>query len=110
MTKPQQDDFLTRFRDLSSEALNRLSEVPGGSKLMEMANDTRSRLDEMQKRLRGLDELEKRVDALEREVAKLSGRKPPSAARAGSASKTAAPRKASSASASKPATPKKPPA
>jgi hypothetical protein len=97
MAKTQQEDFLTRFRDLSTEALNRLSEVPGGSKLMEMANDTRSRLDEMQKRLRGLDELEKRVGALEREVAKLSGKKPASTAR-----KTTTARK--------PAVPKKPPA
>ena len=56
--------------DLGAEALQRLGEVPGGSKLVDMANETRARLDEMQKKLRGLDELEKRVAKLERELAK----------------------------------------
>ena len=99
MAKTQQEDFLTRFRDLSAEALHRLSEVPGGSKLMEMANDTRARLDEVQKRLRGLDQLEKRVAKLEKQVASLSGTKTATARRATSATSRAR----------KPATPKKPP-
>ena len=69
MAKTQQKDLLSQFRDLGSEALHRLQDVPGGSKLVEVANDTRTRLDEMQKKLRGLDELEKRVAKLERQVA-----------------------------------------
>jgi BMFP domain-containing protein YqiC len=68
MAKTQQKDIITQFRELSSEALHRLTEVPGGSKLMEMANDSRSRLDEIQKKLRGLDELEKRVAKLEKQL------------------------------------------
>ena len=72
MARPrtQQKDILARMADLGAEALQRLGEVPGGSKLMDMANETRTRLDEMQKKLRGLDELEKRVAKLERELAK----------------------------------------
>jgi predicted phage gp36 major capsid-like protein len=70
MAKTQQKDILSRVQDLGAEALQRLTEVPGGSKLVEMANETRSRLDEMQKKLRGLEELEKRVTKLERELAK----------------------------------------
>ena len=69
MAKTQQKDLLTQFRDLSSEALNRLTDVPGGSKLVDFANETRSRLDEMQKKLRGLDELERRLTKLEQQVA-----------------------------------------
>jgi hypothetical protein len=107
MAKTQQEDFLTRFRDLSAEALNRLSEVPGGSRLMEMANETRTRLDEMQKKLRGLDELEKRVAKLEKQVASLGSTKS-TAARKPAASRPASP--AGSSAARKPATPKKPPA
>ena len=55
--------------------------MPGGSKLVDMANETRARLDEMQKKLRGLDELEKRVAKLERELAKqpTTARKPATA-------------------------------
>ena len=70
MAKTQQKDILARMTDIGAEALQRLGEVPGGSKLLDMANETRSRLDEMQKKLRGLDELEKRVAKLERELAK----------------------------------------
>lgn len=97
MAKTQQKDLLSRMQDLGTEALQKLSDVPGGSKLMDMANETRTRLDDMQKKLRGLDELEKRVAKLERELAK----KP-----AGSKSTTARKRT----SARKPATAKKPPA
>jgi len=70
MAKTQQKDIFTRVQDLGAEALQRLADVPGGSKLVDMANETRTRLDDMQKRLRGLDELEKRVAKLERELAK----------------------------------------
>ena len=70
MAKTQQKDILSRVQDLGAEALQRLHDVPGGSKLMDMANETRARLDDVQKKLRGLDELEKRVAKLERELAK----------------------------------------
>ena len=97
MAKTQQKDILSRVQDLGAEALQRLSEVPGGSKLVDVANETKTRLDEMQKKLRGLDELEKRVTRLERELAKQQS-----------------PRKATTApkrtTARKPATAKKPPA
>jgi hypothetical protein len=79
--RTQQKDILSRVTDLGTEALNKLSEVPGGSKLVEMANETRTRLDDMQKRLRGLDELEKRVAKLERELAKKPAARKPATAR-----------------------------
>ena len=68
-TQQEQKDILARFQDLGSEALQRLADVPGGSKLVDMANETKSRLDEMQKKLLGLDELEKRVAKLEKQLA-----------------------------------------
>jgi BMFP domain-containing protein YqiC len=67
--KAPQKDILTRVTDLGAEALNRLQEVPGGSRLLDMANETKTRLDDVQKRLRGLDALEKRVAKLEKQVA-----------------------------------------
>ena len=77
--------ILTRFQDLGAEALHKLADVPGGSKFVELANETKGRLDEMQKKLRGLDELEKRVAKLEKQLAaetkkaarKSATRKPP---------------------------------
>ncbi len=64
-------DLLARMADLGEEALQRLPHVPGGNRLMDVVNQSRTRLDEVQKRLRGLDVLEKRVDKLERRLAKL---------------------------------------
>jgi len=70
MAKTQQKDIFSRVQDLGTEALHKLADVPGGSKLVDMANETRTRLDDMQKKLRGLDALEKRVAKLERDLAK----------------------------------------
>lgn len=97
MAKTQQKDILSRVQDLGAEALQRLSEVPGGSKLVDMANETKTRLDEMQKKLRGLDELEKRVARLERELAKQQPARKATTARKRTTAR-------------KPATAKKPPA
>jgi predicted nuclease with TOPRIM domain len=65
----KQNDILARFTELGHEALNKLSDMPGGSKFVDMMNESKTRLDEMQKKLRGLDELEKRVAKLEKQVA-----------------------------------------
>jgi uncharacterized membrane protein YccC len=97
MAKTQQKDILSRVQDLGAEALQRLSEVPGGSKLVDVANETKTRLDEMQKKLRGLDELEKRVARLERELAKQQPARKATTARKRTTAR-------------KPATAKKPPA
>ncbi|MBA3475514.1 MAG: hypothetical protein H0T10_02020 [Actinobacteria bacterium] len=66
----QQKDILSRVQDLGAEMLNRLPDVPGGAKVAEMLNESKSRLDEMQRKLLGLDALEQRVAKLERELAK----------------------------------------
>lgn len=95
----KQNDILSRVTELGQEALHKLTEVPGGAKLVDMMNDSKSRLDEMQKKLRGLDALERRVAKLEQQLA-AQAKKP--AARKAAAKKPAAARK--------PATPKKPPA
>jgi uncharacterized protein involved in exopolysaccharide biosynthesis len=84
----QPKDIFARVQDLGEEALHKLADVPGGSKLVEMANQSRARLDEIQKRLRGLDVLEQRVDALERRVDALA--KKPAATRKPAARKPVA--------------------
>lgn len=80
----QPKDILARVADLGEEALHKLADAPGGSKLFEMANQSKTRLDEMQKRLRGLDALEKRVEKLEKKLdalSKSSAAKTPAAAK-----------------------------
>ena len=65
-------DLLTMLADRGEEAIQRLSDAPGADRLLGAAQALRDRMDEMQKRIRGLDALEKRVDALEKKVEALS--------------------------------------
>jgi hypothetical protein len=65
-------DLLSRLADLSEEAMQRLTEAPGADRLVGVLNATRDRVDELQRRVRGLEELEKRLAALERKVDRLA--------------------------------------
>ena len=64
--------MLTRLVDAGEEAIQRLSEVPGGDRIVGTVNTLRERIDELQRRVRGLEDLDKRLSALERKVDKLS--------------------------------------
>ena len=64
-------DILGRLADLSEDAIQRLSDAPGAERFLGAMNAMRDRLDELQKRVRGLEELEQRLTALERKVDKL---------------------------------------
>lgn len=70
-------DFVTRLADKGEEALQRLAELPGGQKAMTAVNDLRARVDDLAKKVRGLDTLEARVVKLEKEVAALKKAKTP---------------------------------
>jgi hypothetical protein len=70
--KKKRTDLLGRFADLSEEAIQRLSDVPGADKLLGAMNTLRDRTDDLQKRVRGLEELEKRLAAVEAKVDKLT--------------------------------------
>ena len=72
MAGTRRSDLLGKLADLSDDAMQRLSDVPGGERLVSAINTTRERVDELQKRVRGMDELEKRLAALERKVEKLA--------------------------------------
>jgi uncharacterized protein YceH (UPF0502 family) len=73
---PSEKDFVSRLADAGEDALQRISELPGGQKALTAFNDLRSRVDDMAKKVRGIDALEARVAKLEREVTAL--RKPKS--------------------------------
>jgi hypothetical protein len=79
-TKPAAEkDFVTRLADAGEEALQRLADLPGGQKALTAMNDLRARVDDLGKKVRGIDALESRVAKLEKEVSAL--KKPKSAAR-----------------------------
>ena len=69
-------ELFNRLADRGEEALQRISELPGGTKALTAFNDLKTRVDELGKRVRGVEELEQRVAALEKEIAALKKAKP----------------------------------
>jgi flagellar motility protein MotE (MotC chaperone) len=70
-------DFMTRLADAGEEALQRIAELPGGQRALTAVNDLRARVDDLTKKVRGIDALEARVAKLEKELAALKrGSKP----------------------------------
>ena len=70
-------DFVGRLADKGEEALQRLSELPGGQKAVTAFNDLKARVDDLARKVRGIDALELRVAKLEKEVAALKKAKAP---------------------------------
>jgi uncharacterized protein YceH (UPF0502 family) len=75
--KASEKDLVTRLADRGEEALHRLAELPGGQKAMNAVNDLRARVDDLARKVRGIDALETRVAKLEKEVAALKKAKAP---------------------------------
>lgn len=72
MAPAPKTDLLGKLADLSEDAIKRLSDAPGADRIVGALNATRDRVDDLQRRVRGLEDLEKRLAALERKVDKLS--------------------------------------
>jgi len=75
--RTKEKDLVTRLADAGEEALQRIADLPGGQKALTAVNDLRTRVDELAKKVRGIDELEARVAKLEKEVAALKKAKTP---------------------------------
>ena len=72
------DDVIGRLAGKGEEALQRLADLPGGTRTLQAFYDLRNRVDDLSKRIRGIDALEQRVAKLEKEVASLRrAQKPP---------------------------------
>jgi hypothetical protein len=65
-------DLLGRLADLSEEAIQRLSEAPGADRVLQALKGLGDRVDELQRRTKGFEELERRLSALEKKVSGLS--------------------------------------
>ncbi len=68
MADTKQQDLLGRFADLSEGALQRLSEAPGADRAVQALKGLADKVDELQRRTRGFEELEKRLTKLEKRV------------------------------------------
>ncbi len=79
-------DLVARLTDLSEGAIQRLSEAPGAERAVQALKSLADKVDELQRRTRGVEELEKRMTALEKRVDAMAkpktARKPASRARA----------------------------
>jgi hypothetical protein len=98
----QQRDVVTRLADVGEAAIQRLADVPGTDRFVGAANALRDRLDDLQKRVRGLESLEQRLSELERRVDDLQG-KSRARARSGAKRRTTAKKTAAATSTSAPA-------
>lgn len=72
MAEDKRTDLLGKLQELSEEAMHRLQDAPGGDRVVGTMNAMRDRVDELQRRVRGIDELESRLTALEKKVEKLA--------------------------------------
>ena len=68
---------MTRLADAGEEALQRIAELPGGQRALTAVNELRTRVDDLTKKVRGIDALEARVAKLEKEIAALKRAKAP---------------------------------
>jgi hypothetical protein len=64
----QTKDLLARLTDLSEGAIQRISEAPGAEKAYQAIKGLGERVDDLQRRTRGFEEIEKRLAALEKKV------------------------------------------
>jgi hypothetical protein len=92
VAQPRQS-IVDRLADLGEEAIQRIGNAPGGDKVLAAMAGTRDRLDDLQKRVRGLEALDKRVATIERRLDKLEGK-----GKATTTRKPSTPRKSSSSS------------
>jgi DNA repair ATPase RecN len=67
-----QKDILSRLSDVGEEALSRVAGSQATSRVLESVGSMRERLDDVQRKMRGLDALEQRVAKLEKRVEELS--------------------------------------
>lgn len=70
-TKQGEYDAFTRLASKGEATLARLADLPGGTKALKAFNDLRARVDDLSKKVRGIDALEARVAKLEKELAAL---------------------------------------
>ena len=74
MTEPKSttnDDVIARLASKGEQAVQRLADLPGGTRALQAFNELKARVDDLSKKVRGIDALEQRVAKLEKELAAL---------------------------------------
>ena len=68
-------DLLSRLADAGEDAIAKVGEMPGAARMTNAFGAMRDRMDELQRRVRGLEDVERRLAALEKRVDQLSAAK-----------------------------------
>jgi len=74
MARAKQKNIVERLADVGEEAVQRLGSAPGADRLVGALAAVRDGMDDLQKRVRGLEGLDKRLGALERRIDKLEAK------------------------------------
>jgi hypothetical protein len=77
VAETKQRNIVDRLADLGEEAIQRIGNAPGGDRILNAMANTRDRIDDLQKRVRGLEDLDKRLAVVERRLDKLEGKGKP---------------------------------
>ena len=99
MAKPQKTVY-GRLADAGEEAIQRIGNAPGGERMLSAVNSMRGRMDDMQKQLRAIASIEKRLSSLERRIDKLEGKGTKTPARRKTTTRKSTPRKSATSSSS----------
>ena len=81
MAKARQRTLVSRLADAGEEAIQKLGGTPGADRLVGAMNGMRVRMDDMQKQLRAIASIEKRLTAIERRLDKIEAKGKTSARR-----------------------------
>jgi hypothetical protein len=68
----RKQDLLSQLADLSEAAIQKLSDAPGADRVLHALKGLGDRVDELQRRTKGYEDLDKRLKALERKVSALT--------------------------------------
>jgi DNA anti-recombination protein RmuC len=67
-------DLLSRLADRGEQVVGRITDLPGAKQLVDRVAALAKGLDDVQKQLRGLDKLEKRMTQIEKRLDKFEGK------------------------------------
>ena len=74
MAQQRNKDLLSRLADRGEQVVGRITDLPGAKSLVDRTTQLAKSVDDMQKRLRSLGPLEKKVASLEKRLDKLEGK------------------------------------
>jgi hypothetical protein len=73
MARPRQKNIVERLAGAGEEAIQKIGGAAGADRVLGALGTLRDRVDELQKSVRSIDRLEKRLSGIERRLDKLEG-------------------------------------